>query len=132
MKLHTLNLTQAINGLQSKNFTSTELCTAILGQIKSRDKEFNAYVTVDGDWALKKAKEADNKLAKGEQAPLLGIPVSIKDNYSTWDIRTTASSKVLDNYIPRFDATVVARLKKAGAIILGKTNMDAWAHGSSR
>lgn len=93
--------------------------------------KLNAFVTVTTDEALKNAKAADEKLAKGEDLPLLGIPLSIKDNFSTHGILTTASSKVLDNYIPPFDATVVERLKAAGIVLLGKTNMDAFAHGSS-
>ncbi|MGH7203660.1 MAG: Asp-tRNA(Asn)/Glu-tRNA(Gln) amidotransferase subunit GatA, partial [Candidatus Levyibacteriota bacterium] len=76
-------------------------------------------------------KEADAQLAKGVDLPLLGIPLSVKDNFSTQGIRTTASSKVLDEYIPPYDATVVKKLKDAGMVLLGKTNMDAWAHGSS-
>ncbi|HSW48369.1 MAG TPA: Asp-tRNA(Asn)/Glu-tRNA(Gln) amidotransferase subunit GatA, partial [Candidatus Saccharimonadales bacterium] len=90
-----------------------------------------AFVTITEEEALKNAKDADERRANGADLPLLGIPLSIKDNFSTSGIKTTASSKVLENYIPPFDATVVRKLKDAGMVLLGKTNMDAFAHGSS-
>jgi aspartyl-tRNA(Asn)/glutamyl-tRNA(Gln) amidotransferase subunit A len=102
-----------------------------LDRIKSVEPKVKAFVTVTEEEALKNAADADTKIAKGVELPLLGVPLSVKDNFSTNGIRTTASSKVLDNYIPPFDATVVAKLKEAGMVLLGKTNMDAWAHGSS-
>jgi aspartyl-tRNA(Asn)/glutamyl-tRNA(Gln) amidotransferase subunit A len=131
MNIKTLTLAQALNDLQEKKYSSVELTQAYLNRIKELEPKVNAFVTVTEEEALKNAKDADSKRAKGTDTPLLGIPLSIKDNFSTNGIRTTASSKVLDNYIPPFDATVITKLKEAGMVMLGKTNMDAWAHGSS-
>lgn len=131
MKLHSLTLTEAREGLKSKKFSSVELTKDVLQRIKDVDDKVKAFVTVNEEEAIKHAEKADAELKNGADLPLLGIPVSVKDNFSTKGLRTTASSKVLDDYIPPFDATVVARLKNAGAIIVGKTNLDAWAHGSS-
>lgn len=132
MMNHTyLTITQALEGLKKKEFTSVDLTEMYLKRIKAVEPKVNAFVTITEDEALKQAKEADKKRAQGVEAPLLGVPISVKDNFSTQGIRTTASSKVLDHYIPPYDATVVRKLKDAGMIMLGKTNMDAWAHGSS-
>ncbi len=126
-----LTLAAAIEKLKKGEISSVELTKAYLERIKKLEPKVNAFTTVTEDVALKNAKSADEKRANGSELPLLGIPLSIKDNFSTKDIRTTASSKVLDKYIPPFDATVVKKLKEAGMVMLGKTNMDAWAHGSS-
>lgn len=95
------------------------------------ENKINAFVTITKEEALINAKEADIRLAKNDDLPLLGIPIAIKDNFCTIGVRTTASSKLLDNFIPQYDATVVKRLKESGMVLLGKTNLDAWAHGSS-
>jgi len=129
--LNKLTLLQAREGLMSKKFSSTELTKACIKQIEKTDGTLNAFVTFTKEEALKNAEKADEEIAKGNDLPLLGIPIAIKDNFSTKNIKTTASSKVLDDYIPQFDATVVSKLKNAGMVLLGKTNMDAWAHGSS-
>lgn len=126
-----LTLKNAIKKLKDKEISSVELTKAYLERIKKLEPKINAFVTVCEDKALESAREADKKRDAGSDLPLLGIPLSIKDNFSTSGIRTTASSKVLDNYIPPYDATVIKKLKDAGAVLLGKTNMDAWAHGSS-
>lgn len=135
MKLNSLNIKQAKEGLKKKDFSSLELTRACLDQIKKLEGKLNAFVTITEKEALEQAKEADIELASQgdalEAKPLLGIPIAIKDNFSTRGIRTTASSKVLEDYIPPYDATVVKKLKDAGMVLLGKTNMDAWAHGSS-
>lgn len=131
MDLNTLTIEQAKKGLRKKKFTATELTQVCLKRIKETEPKINALVTQTAEFALLQAKKADKQIANGEDAPLLGIPLVIKDNFSTKGIRTTASSKVLDNYIPPFNATVVQKLFDAGAIMLGKANMDAWAHGSS-
>jgi aspartyl-tRNA(Asn)/glutamyl-tRNA(Gln) amidotransferase subunit A len=131
MDITKLTITQALEDLKNKKYSSVELTKAYLARIKQLESKVNAYVTVTENEALNNAKAADEKRANSSDAALLGIPLSIKDNFSTNGIRTTASSKVLDNYIPPFDATVVKRLKDAGIVMLGKTNMDAWAHGSS-
>lgn len=126
-----LNLTQALEKLKSREISSVELTKAYLERIKKVDPKINAFVTVTEEEALKNAKDADERRMNGSELPLLGIPLSIKDNFSTNGIRTTASSKVLENYVPPFDATVVKKLKDAGMVLLGKTNLDAFAHGSS-
>lgn len=123
--LNKLTLSEAKAGLQTKKFSSVELITDCLAQIKKLEPCLNAFVTVCEQEALKAAQTADITL------PLGGIPIAIKDNFNTFGIKTTASSKVLENYISQYDATTISRLKSAGAIIIGKTNMDAWAHGSS-
>ena len=131
MNIKTLTLAQAKKELKEKKYSSVELTKAYLDRIKQLEPKIKAFITITEEEALKKAKEADKKIAEGVDLPLLGIPLSIKDNFSTAGIRTTASSKVLDEYIPPYDATVVTKLKDAGMVLLGKTNMDAWAHGSS-
>ncbi len=131
MKLNDLTLTEALEGLRKKDFSSLDLVTACLDRIKTVDQELNAFITVSEKEALESAKAADKKRSEGVDFPLLGIPVALKDIYLTKGIRTTAASKVLDQYVPQYDSTAVTRLKDAGAIIIGKTNMDAWAHGSS-
>jgi aspartyl-tRNA(Asn)/glutamyl-tRNA(Gln) amidotransferase subunit A len=131
MDIKTLTVAQTLADFKAKKYSSVELTKAYLKRIKEVDGKVHAFVTVTEEEALKNAKDADALRSKGNESPLLGIPFSFKDNFSTNGIRTTASSKVLDNYIPPFDATVVAKLKAAGIVLLGKTNMDAWAHGSS-
>jgi len=125
MNLNQLNLQQAKEGLKTKKFSAVELVSDCLNQIKKNAKSLNSFVTVCEESAINEAKSAD--ISK----PLGGIPIAVKDNYLTKNIRTTASSKLLENYIPQYDASVIEKLKNAGAIIIGKTNMDAWAHGSS-
>src|SRR3989338_3712503 len=129
--LNSLSLKESIKGLKEKKFGALELTKTCLEQIKKVEGKINAFVTICENEALEEANKADKKRLNGSNLPLLGIPVAIKDNFSTKGIKTTASSKVLENYIPPYDATVVKKLKEAGAIIIGKTNMDAWAHGSS-
>lgn len=131
MDLHDLTIVEAKEKLAKKEISSVELTTAYLKRIEELEPKLNAFVTVAKDEAIASAKKADEALSNGNDAPLLGIPFSIKDNFSTKNIRTTASSKVLDEYVPPYNATVVERLNKAGIVTLGKTNMDAWAHGSS-
>lgn len=131
MDIKQLTIAQAKKDLREKKYSSVELTQAYLDRIKKVESKVKAYITITEEEALKNAAEADKKIAKSIDLPLLGIPLSIKDNFSTAGIRTTASSKVLDTYIPPYDATVVTKLKDAGMVLLGKTNMDAWAHGSS-
>ncbi len=125
MNLNTLTLIEAIKGIREKKFSSTELVTSCLTRIEQLEPTLNAFVSLNKDQALKESKSID--LDK----PLAGIPLSIKDNFCIKGFRTTASSKLLDKYIAQYTSTVVQKLIDAGAIIIGKTNMDAWAHGSS-
>ena len=129
--LSSLSLKESTKGLKEKKFSALELTKACLGQIKKVEVKVNAFVTICENEALEEANKADKKRLNGSNLPLLGVPIAIKDNFSTSGIKTTASSKVLENYIPPYDATVIKKLKEAGVIIIGKTNMDAWAHGSS-
>lgn len=129
--MNKLTIKKAKEGLIHKKFSSVDLVKMCLERIKTTEKKLNAFVTVTQNIALEQAQRADKLIVNGQDLPLLGIPIAIKDNFSTKGIRTTASSKLLDDYIPPFNATVVEKLRNAGAIIIGKTNMDAWAHGSS-
>lgn len=134
MKLNELTIKEAIEGLKSKEFSSVELTKACLDQIKKHNPLLNAFIAICEDFALYEAKKADALALQGETLeakPLLGIPIALKDLFSTKGIKTTAGSKVLADYIPQYDATVVKKLKDAGAVIIGKTNLDAWGHGSS-
>src|SRR5260221_9368792 len=131
MNLHDLTILETKEKLQKKEFSAIELTNEYLKRIQSLEPKLHAFMTVTNEKAQDDAKRADKLLANGQDMPLLGIPFSIKDNFSTKNIRTTASSKVLDTYIPPYDATVVEKLISSGIILLGKTNMDAWAHGSS-
>lgn len=131
MDLCSLNIKQAREKLKTKKISSVELTNSYLKRIKKYNPLINAFITVTEEEALRNAEAADKQIAKGINLPLLGIPLAIKDNFCTKGIKTTASSKVLDNFIPPYDATVVKKLKEAGMVMIGKTNLDAWAHGSS-
>lgn len=124
MHLNQLNIAQAQQGLRAKKFSSLELTKACLDQIHKGNPDLNVFLSIN-DNAEKEAAKADINL------PLGGIPIAVKDNFLTIGLPTTASSKVLENYIPSYESTVTQKLKQAGAVIIGKTNMDAWAHGSS-
>lgn len=118
--------------LKNKEISAVELAERYLASVKGKDGELGAYLTVLEEEALKEARFVDEKIARGEEIDLLaGIPGAIKDNMCMEGTRTTAASKILDNYIAPYDATAVERLKEAGAVILGKTNMDEFAMGSS-
>ncbi|EKE16516.1 MAG: hypothetical protein ACD_11C00004G0014 [uncultured bacterium] len=118
--------------LINKEITSTQLVEQYFDAIEEKDGEIGAYLTLTKELAMNQARFVDEKIYKGETVGILaGIPIAIKDNLCVEGIRTTAGSKILDNYIAPYDATVIARLKEAGAIILGKTNLDEFAMGSS-
>ncbi len=123
--------------LQKGEVKSEAIISFYLEKIKEKNRALNAYLSVNPQ-ALDQAREADREISGAgdkkllfEKKPLLGLPLAIKDNFCTLDLPTTAASRILENWLAPYEATVVSRLKKAGAIILGKTNMDAWAHGSS-
>ncbi|MDD5295201.1 MAG: amidase family protein, partial [Patescibacteria group bacterium] len=111
--------------------TSAELTKACLARIKEIDKKIKACLTVCEKEASKEAKEADKRRSRGEKGDLLGIPYIAKDNILTKGVKTTAASKILENYIAPFDATIIKKLKEAGAILLAKSNLDEFAHGAS-
>ncbi len=131
MNISDLTIKEASVKFRNKEFSVTELVLAYIARIKKLDSTIHAFLAVSEKEALGDAQQADQLLAKGESKPLLGIPIACKDLFTTKDITTTAGSKIIDNYVPPYDATSVARLKKAGAIVIGKTNEDAWGHGSS-
>ncbi len=122
-------------GLKKKEFSAVELVESYLEQIKKHNGEYNIFLTTTDEIALKKAKEIDDLVAGNpnvfEEFPLLGAVTSYKDIFMTEGVRTTASSKVLESYIPPYSATSVKKMEHAGTIMIGKTNNDAWAHGAS-
>ncbi len=112
--------------------TAVEAMEAVIAQIEKTEKELNCYVTFDKEAALERAREAQKKIEAGElTGPLAGVPVSIKDNMCTEGIKTTCSSKILENFVPTFSSEAVKNLEKAGAVLIGKTNMDEFAMGST-
>jgi len=126
-----LTITQALDKLRKHKITAVELTRAYLQRIEQLNPTLQAYLTITADTALKAAEAADVARADGDDRPLLGIPLAIKDVLSTKDIETTCGSKILKGYKPIYSATVVERLENAGAIILGKLNCDEFAMGSS-
>ena len=132
MELHDLTIREAHELLTKKEISSVELTTATLDHIHKADPQINAFVTVADELALAQARQADERLRSGENVtPLTGIPFGVKDCISTKDVRTTCSSKILENYIPQYNATVIDRLAEAGAVLVGKHNMDEFGMGSS-
>ena len=130
-KLHELNLVETVAGLSAGEFSAVDVTKAYLDRIDALNPTLNAYLTVAHESALAAAEAADKKREEGERAPLLGVPIAVKDVIMTLGIRTTAASKMLEHYQSSFDATVVKRLRAAGVVILGKTNLDEFAHGAS-
>lgn len=126
-----LTITEALAQLRAKEISSVELTRAYLERIEKLNPTIQAYLTVTAERAMKDAEAADKARAAGDERPLLGIPLAIKDVLSTKDIETTCGSKILKGYKPLFDATVVKRLAEAGMVLLGKANMDEFAMGSS-
>jgi aspartyl-tRNA(Asn)/glutamyl-tRNA(Gln) amidotransferase subunit A len=131
VSLHQLTIHEASRGLAAREFSATELVEAILERITSVDNETKAYLTLTPEAALECARSVDASIAAGESGPLLGIPLAIKDVLCTKGLATTCGSRILEGFVPPYNATAVARLRAAGAIILGKTNTDEFAMGSS-
>ena len=128
--LKNLTIKKARKALDEKEFSAVDLAQAYLGEIKKKNKELNAYLEIYDD-VLAQAKVADEKIAKGESAPLLGIPLAIKDVILVKNKKVSSASKILENYVASYDATVIAKLREQGAVFLGRTNMDEFALGSS-
>jgi len=131
MNLNELDIKSARSKLASGEITARELTADCLKQITKLDPEIKACLLVDEAGALKAADQADKQLRAGKRGDLLGIPYLCKDIVMTKGLRTTAASKILENYIAPYDATIIKKLKAAGAILLGKTNLDEFAHGAS-
>ena len=131
MDLHAKTLTELANGLDSGEYSSVELTQSLLDRIAAHDDKLNAFVTVTADEALAAAERADQARAAGEGGVLNGLPIVHKDIFCTRGVRTTCGSRMLDNFISPYDATIVERLAAAGAVVLGKANMDEFAMGSS-
>lgn len=126
-----LTISEALAKLRAGAISSVELTQAHLAQIERLEPQIRAFITQTPELALEQARAADAARARGEDGPLLGVPLAIKDVLSTQGIETTCASKILKGYIPVFDATAIARLKAAGMVMLGKLNMDEFAMGSS-
>jgi len=126
-----LTIKEAHEGLKNGEFTSVELTTAFLNRIKEKDPEIKAYISITPELAMKQAERADQMIREGEMSVLTGIPCAIKDNILIKGIKCTAGSQFLENYIATYNATVIEKLDKLGAVFLGKTNMDEFAMGSS-
>ena len=124
-------VTQLAADLRARKISSVELVRACLARIEASQPALNAFVTITADQALEQAEAADRELAAGRGGPLAGVPIGHKDLFCTAGVRTTCGSRMLENFVAPYDATVVARLKAAGAVMLGKLNMDEFAMGSS-
>lgn len=131
MKLHELTIHEALHLLQRREVSATELTQAVLDRIVEVDNRVKAYLTLTPEGALEEARQADELRASGHEAALLGIPMAIKDVLCLSGVPTTCGSRILESFIPPYDATVVLHLRQAGAIFLGKTNTDEFAMGSS-
>jgi aspartyl-tRNA(Asn)/glutamyl-tRNA(Gln) amidotransferase subunit A len=130
-ELHHIGLAALAAGLRARRFSSVELAEAFLERIERSQSALNAFISVTREQALSEAAAADRALAAGTGGALTGVPIAHKDLFCTRGVRTTCGSRMLDNFVSPYDATVVAKLKRAGAVILGKTNMDEFAMGSS-
>jgi len=129
--LHELTIHEALTGMRAGEFSSVELTNALLARIDAVDAQVQAYLTVTRTGALAQAQAADARRARGEEAPLLGVPLAIKDVLATAGVQTTCGSKILQGFKPPYTATAVKRLEAAGAVMLGKVNCDEFAMGSS-
>ena len=131
MKLHELTIEAAHNLLKNKEITSRELTRAVFDRIEAVESKVDAYIAVAEEQAMAQAEQADKMIAGGQCSPLTGIPLGVKDLICTRNLATTCGSKILEGFLPPYDATVIRKLKDAGAVIVGKLNMDEFAMGSS-
>jgi len=129
--MHSKTIAQLAQGLRDKSFSSEELTQSYLDRIVKLDPQLNSFITVSAEHALTQAKEADKRLAVGDASALTGIPLAQKDIFCTNGIKTTCGSKMLDNFKAPYDATVIDKFNNVGAVMVGKTNMDEFAMGSS-
>lgn len=132
MKIENMTVYEIKNGIASGDFTAVEIISALFERIRTLEPKIDAYITLCEEAALLQARTIDEKIKKGEAVgKLAGVPIAIKDNICTDGVKTTCASKMLEDFIPPYDATVIKKLKEADAIIIGKTNMDEFAMGSS-
>jgi len=131
MKLNNLTISQIRKDLDNKVYTCVELTKEYLKNIKEKNPDINAFITITEELALEEAKKADEIIKAGKQKILTGIPFSVKDAIQVKGVRATGAAKILDNYESPFDATVISKIRRQGAILLGKTNCDAFGHGAS-
>lgn len=124
-------ITELLEGIKNKHFSTKEVVSEALAHIEQYEPQLNSFITIRDKDEIVKEAEAKDKDNSNSRLPLNGIPYVLKDAYVTKGIRTTAASKILENYIPQYSATVYQKLKDSGAILLGKMNMDAWGHGGS-
>jgi aspartyl-tRNA(Asn)/glutamyl-tRNA(Gln) amidotransferase subunit A len=130
--MHNITVHELSERLQSRDLSSKDATEAFLKRIDEVEDKVRSYITMDREGALRQANEADRRLTSGEGVtPLTGVPIAVKDIFCTRGLRTTCASRILDNFIPPYDATVIKKLKEAGAVLLGKNNMDEFAMGSS-
>lgn len=129
--MHQLTLSEISKALIAKEFSSTEITSYLLERIKQLDPQLNSFITVTEELALEQAKAADERRAQGKYHELLGVPIAHKDLFCTQGIRTSCASKMLDNFLAPYNATVVQKLLNAGCVTLGKTNLDEFAMGSA-
>ena len=129
--IHTMTLAQLSEELAKKTLSSVELTQYFLDRIEKLDKKYNSFITVTAEHALEKAKQCDAVRAQNQAGPLTGLPIAHKDIFCTKGMKTSCGSKMLDNFISPYDATMVSQVDAAGMVMLGKTNMDEFAMGSS-
>lgn len=131
MELHELTIGKALELLSAKQISSVELTSAMLDRIEKYDGDIKSFISVDRDSALEQARAADKAIEQGSGGQLTGVPIALKDILCTKGMKTSCASQILDNFVPEYDGTVVSKLKDAGAVIVGKTNLDEFAMGSS-
>ena len=132
MELTSLTAVELGKKIKAKEVSVVEAVEAVFAQIEKSEKDLNCYVTLDKEGALEKAEKVQKQIDAGElTGPLAGVPVAIKDNMCTKGMLTTCSSKILSNFNPTYTAEAVKNLEDAGAVIIGKTNMDEFAMGST-
>ncbi|MCL5808658.1 MAG: amidase family protein, partial [Deltaproteobacteria bacterium] len=131
MELYELTIHEIHDKLLAGETTSAAVTASVFQRIDAVEKDVHAYITLMKETALAEAEAADEKIKRGAGGPLTGIPIALKDIYCTKGVRTTCGSRILSHFIPPYDATVVEKLRAAGAVFTGKTNMDEFAMGSS-